>query len=294
MIARSIKPPSGGFISDLFKVFLSLFSLVKYFLLIVLNLFCSVALAEDLLVPLSKFDNDSQQLSKDRVIEFWGYHDYDGSDNYQNILKLRYYNPLQVDNWQGRLRLDTSVVSSYNSTSTQNSSGQYSSGNTMLTIWGQDKTVLKSLDALVGIRVIFPFGNNGQWAAGPQLNWVFSPQVDSLLHITDFSPLIRYMYGFDTKKNSYVVNPNQPALLRNLQIFPTVGLQLAPNTMLRFWDENGIVFNSAGGGWFIPIDMMLTHRLSNNLVFAIGASKQVVQNYHQYDWSTYGKISYNF
>lgn len=278
-----------------FTVFRGLFfSQVKYFLLIVVSLYFSVALAEDLLVPLSKFDNDSQQLSKERVIEFWGYHNYDNSDNYQNILKLRYYNPLQVGSWQGRVRLDTSIVSNYNSTSIQNSSGQYSSGNTMLTVWGQDRTFLKSLDALVGVRVIFPFGNNGQWAVGPQLNWVFSPQVDSLLHITDFSPLIRYMYGFDTNKNSYAVNSSQPTLLRNLQIFPTVGLQLAPNTMLRFWDENGIAFNSAGGGWFIPIDMMLTHRLSNNFVFAVGASKQVVQTYRQYDWSTYGKISYNF
>jgi len=106
--------------------------------------------------------------------------------------------------------------------------------------------------------------------------------------------LIRYMYGFDTKNNSYAINPSQPALLRSFQMFPTAGFQLAPNTILRLWDENGIIYNTAGGGWFIPIDAMVTHRLTKNLVIAVGASKQVVQTYRQYDWSTYGKISYNF
>jgi hypothetical protein len=53
------------------------------------------AYAEDLLVPLSKFDNDSQRLATDRVLEFWGYHGFDGSNNYDNTLTLRYYNPLE-------------------------------------------------------------------------------------------------------------------------------------------------------------------------------------------------------
>ncbi|QWD91924.1 hypothetical protein FD973_08875 [Polynucleobacter sp. MWH-Braz-FAM2G] len=192
------------------------------------------------------------------------------------------------------MRLDTSVVSNFNSLTAPNGSGQYSAGNTMLTVWGQDHTFLKPLHALFGGRVIFPFGNNGQWAVGPQLGWTFTPEVDSLLHVTDFSPLLRYMYGFDTKNNSPSVNPNQPPLLRKLQIFPTIGFELTPNTMLRFWDENGMAYNSAGGGWFVPIDAMVTHRLDKNWVVAIGGSKQLVQTYRQYDWSSYAKISFNF
>ncbi len=267
---------------------------MKFFIFLLASFMLPVAWAEDLLVPVSKFDNDSQQLTDSRVLEFWGYHDYQGSDNYQNILKLRYYNPLEAGDWRGRFRLDTSVVSSYSSDTSSNNSGQYSSGNTMLTVWGQDRHFLKPLGALVGARVTFPFGNNGQWAVGPQLGWSFLPEVESIVHVTDFSPLLRYMYGFDGKNNSQISNPNQPALQRNLQIFPTIGFQLSPNTMLRFWDENGAVYNSAGGGWFVPIDAMVTHRLTKNLVLAIGASKQVVQTYHQYDWSTYGKVSLNF
>ena len=267
---------------------------MKHLFSLLLILFASAAHAEDLLVPLSKFDNDSQQLTNSKVLEFWGYHNYDGSDNYQNILRLRYYNPLEAGDWRGRIRLDTAWASNYNSIASANNSGQYSAGNTMVTIWGQDRTFLKPLGALVGARVTFPFGNNGQWAVGPQLGWSFVPEVDSLLHVTDFSPLMRYMYGFDTKNNSLAINPSQPALARNLQLFPTIGFQLSPDTMLRFWDENGAIYNSAGGGWFVPLDAMVTHRLSQHWVFAVGASKQVVQTYRQYDWSTYAKVSYNF
>jgi hypothetical protein len=106
--------------------------------------------------------------------------------------------------------------------------------------------------------------------------------------------LLRYIYGFDTKNNSINVNPNQPALQRNLQIYPTVGFSLTPDTQIRLWDENGMIFNTASGSWFIPIDGMITHRLSKNFSVAIGASKQLVDTYKQYNWSTYGKISYTF
>jgi hypothetical protein len=267
---------------------------MKFLISLLICLVPSIAFAEDLLVPLSKFDNDSQKLSNDRVLEFWGYKTSDGSNNFQNALTLRYYNPLELGDWRGRLRLDTSVVSSYNLDTSRSNSQQYFSGNTMLTVWGQDKDFLNPLGALVGARVIFPFGNNGQWSVGPQLSWTFTPEVDTILNVTDFSPLLRYMYSFDTNKNSYAVNPGQPPLSRYLQIFPTVGFELSPKTMLRFWDENGMAYNAAGGGWFVPLDAMVTHRLTKNLVLALGASKQLLQTYPQYNWTAYGKVSLNF
>jgi hypothetical protein len=267
---------------------------MRYLVFLFLNIILANAYAEYLLVPLSRFDNDSQKLSNDRVLEFWGYNTSDGGNNFQNTLTLRYYNPLEAGDWRGRFRLDTSVVSSYNLDTSRSSSQQYSSGNTMITVWGQDREFLNPLGALVGARVIFPFGNNGQWSVGPQFSWSFTPKIDSLLHITDFSPLLRYMYSFDTKSNSFAVNPTQPPLSRYLQIFPTVGFELSPKTMLRFWDENGMAYNAAGGGWFVPLDAMVTHRLTKNLVVAVGASKQLLQTYPQYNWTAYGKVSFNF
>jgi hypothetical protein len=267
---------------------------MKLFLSLLICTLSSICLAEDLLVPLSKFDNDSQRLSTDRVLEFWGYHSFESGSNYENTLTLRYYNPLEAGDWRGRIRIDTSLVSSYNKETSAGNLREYSGGNTMITIWGQDKSFLNPLRALVGARVILPFGNNGQWAAGPQLSWSLKPEIDTILHVTDFSPLLRYMYSFDSKKNSFTVNPGQPPLARYLQVFPTVGFELAPKTMLRFWDENGMVYNAAGGGWFVPLDAMVTHRLTNNIVLALGASKQLIQTYPQYNWTAYGKVSFNF
>ena len=121
---------------------------MKYFLSLLFVLFTSVTHAEYLLVPISKFDNDSQQLTDSKVLEFWAYHNYNGSDNYENTLRLRYYNPLAIGDWRGRIRLDTAYVSNYNSISSSSNSGQYSSGNTMLTIWGQDLGFSKVLRRL--------------------------------------------------------------------------------------------------------------------------------------------------
>ena len=242
----------------------------------------------------SRFENVSEQYARDRILEFWGYHDSQGSDVYKNTIRLRYYQPLNINRFSGTLRLDTSYVREYGAGIPISSSDRYSESNTMLTFWGNHPNFLPRWGANLGARVIFPFGNNGQWAAGPQVGASFRPKGNNPLDITDFSPLARYMYGFDTKSNSFQVNPNQPSLIRNLQLYPTVGFRLSANTQLRLWDENGAVFNSANGGWFVPIDAMVTHRVNKHFLFAVGASKQVIQSYLQYDWSMYSKVSFNF
>lgn len=266
-------------------------------LFLVLLMSCSTLLWADE----SKFSGNflglkeqANQGSSQRILEFWGYHDYDGGGNFDNTLKLRYYQPIAISDWRGTLRLDTSYVSSYGPSQPNQSNGQYSAGNTLLTIWGNHPNILQNWGGSLGGRIIFPFGNNGQWAIGPQVGTIYRPNEGSKSHIADFSPLARYMYGFDTKNNSLAVNPSQPPLLRNLYLYPTLGINLGTDTQIRFWDENGAIYNSAGGGWFVPIDAMITHRLSKNFLFAIGAAKQIVKNYNQYDWSTYGKLSFNF
>lgn len=238
---------------------------------------------------------DPDQQSNQQVLEFWAYHDMLAESTNSDILKLRYYQPLQIDQWRGTMRLDTSYVSNYGPTLPQHSSGAYSAGNTLLTVWGNHPNIMKYWGGTLGARLVFPFGNNGQWAIGPQIGSVYVPKEGSKSRISDFSPLARYMYGFDTKNNSFAVNPNQPALVRNLNLFPTLGINIAPQTQIRFWDENGIILNTGGGGrWFIPLDAMVTHRLNKHFLFAVGASKQVVQSYQVYNWSVYGKVSFNF
>jgi hypothetical protein len=267
-----------------------------------LMLFILLGLVGRVMADESKFsgsflnlESASDQPSSQRILEFWGYHNTTGEQAQNDTLKVRYYQPLQFDQWRGTMRLDTSYTSSYGPSLPQQSSGTYSAGNTLLTIWGNHPNILKNWEGTLGGRIVFPFGNNGQWAAGPQIGSTFVPTEGSKSRLSDFSPLARYMYGFNTKGNSWANNPNQPPLVRNLNLYPTLGFEIVPGTQIRFWDENGITWNTGGGGgWFVPIDAMVTHRINQNFLFAVGASKQVVQSYPIYDWSFYGKLSFNF
>jgi len=238
--------------------------------------------------------NDSFNYSKQSILELWAYQNGYGNNDLSDTYKLRFYQPLSINQWKGMMRIDTAYSSTWGPNAPGQSSGQFSAGNTMLTIWGMPPDFFPKWNLNLGGRIIFPFGNNGQWAVGPQVSASFVPHSSSKSLLSDFSPLVRYMYGFDSKNNSFAVNPSQPPLLRSLQLFPTVGLQLTPRTQIRFWDENGVLYNTAGGGWFVPLDAMVTHSISKHLLFAVGASKQVVQTFQAYDWSIYGKISLRF
>ena len=48
----------------------------------------------------AEFQNVSKEYSRSRILEFWGYHDYHGNQNYADTLKLRYYQPLDIGSFQ--------------------------------------------------------------------------------------------------------------------------------------------------------------------------------------------------
>lgn len=246
-----------------------------------------VRAAEQTSTPILGLVNASQERSQDRTLEFWGYHEYDGSQNYSDTLKLRYYNPLNIGDWHGTLRLDTAYTAAYGPTLPEQSPGTYSADNVMVTIWGGKAGWLGN----IGARVLAPLGNTGQWLAGPQVSTSFKPAGSGQQLLSDISPLARYMIGFNSRAPSGM---NPPPLASRLELYPTVGLNLGPSTQIRFWDENGAIYNAAGGGWFVPIDAMVTQRINKNLLFAIGGAKQVVQTYQLYNWTVYGKVALTF
>ena len=243
--------------------------------------------AEQTSTPILGLVNASQDRSENRILEFWGYHEYDGLQNYADTLKLRYYNPLNIGDWHGTLRLDTAYTAAYGPLLPAQSTGTYSANNAMVTIWGGKAGWFGN----VGARVVAPLSDVGQWLAGPQVSTSFTPAGSSKSLLADISPLARYMIGFNAKAPSGF---SPPPLASRLELYPTVGLNLGPSTQIRFWDENGVLYNAAGGGWFVPIDAMVTQRINKNLLFAIGGAKQVVQTYQFYNWTVYGKVSFTF
>lgn len=237
--------------------------------------------------PILGLINSSQERSQDRILEFWGYHESDGSQNYADTLKLRYYNPLNLGVWHGTVRLDTAYTAVYGPQLAAQSTGTFSPNNAMLTIWGgQDGWF-----ANVGARLFAPLSNYGQWLAGPQVSTSFKPADSKQTMLADISPLARYMFGFSPKAPAGF---SVPPLASRLELYPTVGLNLGPSTQIRFWDENGAIYNAVGGGWFVPIDAMVTQRINKNLLIAVGGAKQVVQTYQLYNWTVYGKIALTF
>lgn len=240
---------------------------------------------------LQEFKDASQNYSRSSILEFWGYHNnYGGPDNYTDTLRLRYYHPIEHEKFKGTIRLDTTAVFSPN-TSSNNSAMQVAPGTTFITAWGNHPDFLAGWGGNIGGRVIFPFGNGSQWAIGPQFGMSFRPTKGNDTVLADFSPLVRYMYGFYTPNN---IPSNATAPMRELQLYPTFGFKLGSQTQIRIWDENGILYNTAQGTWFLPIDAMITHRFTPNLLVALGGSKQLIQTYANYNWVLYGKVSITF
>jgi hypothetical protein len=237
----------------------------------------------------SSSDSDNQH-----ILEFWGYHAYIGTETYSDTLLLRYYQPLEFDQWRGTLRLDTSNVSVYSHSPSESGIDHHGAGTTFLTAWGTIANFNQSWSSSAGGRVILPVALSNQWVAGPQIGASYKPPLGTQTWLADFSPLTRYMYGFDVQNNTGPGNPSPSPAVRRLELYPTVGIQLTPNTQIRFWDENGINYNAAAGSWFVPLDAMLTHRVNRHFLFAVGASKQVVETYQQYKWMVYSKVSFNF
>jgi hypothetical protein len=241
---------------------------------------------------LAKFDDVSQQYSRSRILEVWGYNNsYGPANNYSDTLRLRYYQPVHFDDWKGTFRFDTSGTYVPNNSS-QRSGKALQPGDTFITVWGNHPNFLANWGGNIGGRVILPFGNGSQLAIGPQFGMSFRPEKGTETILADFSPLVRYMYGFYQPSKASAANGITPT--RDLQLYPTFGIKLGSQTQIRFWDENGIHYNTAQGTWFVPIDAMVTHRINPNLLVAIGASKQLVQTYAQYDWVAYGKVAVSF
>lgn len=156
--------------------------LTLLFLCIASALVCA---SEQTPTPIFGLVNSSQDRSQNRTLEFWDCHEYDGSQNYTDTLKLRYYNPLNIGDWHSTLRLDTAYTSAYGPMLPNQSGGTYTADNVMLTIWGSKADWLGN----IGARVLAPLANVGQWLAGPQVSTSFTPAGSSKSLLADISPL---------------------------------------------------------------------------------------------------------
>ena len=79
-----------------------------------------------------------------------------GTETYSDTLLLRYYQPLEFDQWRGTLRLDTSNVSVYSHSPSETGVDHHGAGTTFLTAWGTVANFNQSWSSSAGGRVILP------------------------------------------------------------------------------------------------------------------------------------------
>lgn len=241
-------------------------------------------------------ENVSERYVDEPIVELWYYHQSLSTGAYSNMGTLRYYHPIRNPwgPWKGMFRFDQSYFNSYGPGINDSTSERYQRGNTMITVWGNHPNLFANWHGDLGFRVVFPVGNQGQWAVGPQAGMSYQTRKPAgKVGLSDFSPLARFMFGFNIKNDRFL-KADEPPPERRLTLFPTLGFDLSPNTQLRLWDENGMTYSPSGGKWFIPIDAMITHKVGNHLVLSLGVSRSVVDTFKQYKTNIYGKVSWYF
>ena len=239
-------------------------------------------------------DDESFVASKRKTwVEVWGYHSGQGHDCATNSLQGRLYHsfPIGRSGAQAVTRLDTSINSTSGPKYTGGGGGAFNPGNTRWTLVGYTPEVAQDLTFGGGFRLIMPTGYNNppyssaQWAMGPQLAMTYSPKNAGKFSF--FSPTARYLMGMTA------VSP-KVALMRTLELYPSVGFQLTPQIKLAFWSEYGMSMNAQTGKWFVPADEMVTYNFSKTWAASVGASAPIVKDNLLYFWNAYGRVVYNF
>jgi hypothetical protein len=225
----------------------------------------------------------SQEAQSLQALELWNFYDNVGNGNTENATQVRYYLPIEASKGDLTLRLDTSAYSQFGASYPNQNIFDYQTGFTKITLYAKGPSSGQWSTAY-GLRTLLPIGAANQWLMAPHFGVSFTPKQGP---VTDISPLVRYFYGFDPRY------PNV-TLVRNLNVFPTVGFRLSAKTEARFWDENPAVVNLNNGQWFVPIDVQVIHNIDKRKYFIIGTSQGLIRDYYLYTNSTYVSFGYKF
>lgn len=140
------------------------------------------------------------------------------------------------------------------------------------------------------VRLVFPTGGEApfgadQWQVAPAAGVTYS-RPDLWRGIT-FFPLARYFFGFDTQSPGVTE-------IRRLDLFPTMIFGLAPGWALHLYPENPISYNDRTHKWFVPIDALVTHRVSKSFEYGFGGAFPIVDDDRAYRWLVQARLTFYF
>ena len=132
--------------------------------------------------------------------------------------------------------------------------------------------VVKNLRLFGSVRFVFPTGGEAPFGSS-QYQW--APALGAIYAIPErqitLSPFARYLMGF------HATEPGV-SLMRRLTLYPQVSFGLGDGWRLAFYPEHPIQHNDRTSRWFVPIDAMLTKRLSQTVEFGVGGAYGLVRD----------------
>jgi hypothetical protein len=220
------------------------------------------------------------------------FYQWNQDDSELNKFDLRLYQDIMLgDGWHLRLREDLPIVTT-DKIGHDNEDGNWSThiGDAFLQAVVTTPEIAENTTLEFGLRTVFPTGGlspfgDGSWQLGPQagISHRFENVADGLV----IAPTARYL--FRVHKAYDDADP-----YKQWQLYPRAELTFAEKWELGFWVENPIVYDNVTDRWFVPLDVMVTHRFEGPISLAAGFATALVDRQPEYKHMVYGRFAIRF
>ena len=138
------------------------------------------------------------------------------------------------------------------------------------------------------VRLVFPTGGSGPFGSS-QYQW--APAVSASFAMPEYGisvgPVARYFM-------SYHATEPGASKIRQLWLYPILTFAMQDNWSLAFYSENGIAYNAVTHNWFVPIDLLLSKRVTNTVDVGLGVAYPLTKDDPLYKYVIYGRVTLFF
>jgi hypothetical protein len=233
-------------------------------------------------------DDDIVQFSA-HVLNFY---QWNQDDSELNKLDVRIYQDIRLgDGWHLRLREDLPIVTT-DKIGHDNEDGNWSTniGDAFLQAVVTTPEIAENTTLEFGLRTVFPTGGlspfgDGSYQLGPQagISHRFPDVADGLV----IAPTARYLFSVH---KAY----DDADTYKQWQLYPRAELTFAETWEIGLWVENPIVYDNVTNHWFVPLDVMLTHRFEGPIRLSAGYATAIIDRQPEYKHMVYGRFAIRF
>lgn len=220
------------------------------------------------------------------------FYQWNQDDSELNKLDVRLYQDFALgDGWHLRLREDVPIVTT-DKIGHDNEDGNWSTniGDAFLQAVVTTPEIAENTTLEFGLRTVFPTGGlspfgDGSWQLGPQagISHRFPNVADGLV----IAPTARYLFSVHKAyddADSY----------KQWQLYPRAELSFGDKWEIGLWLENPIIYDNVTNRWFVPLDVMVTHRFEGPISLAAGYATAIIDRQPEYKHMVYGRFTIRF